>query len=78
MGKAAALREAKQWLRTLTAGEALERLGTLTQGVVRGERPAREEMQAVPQAEGRRQGLPAVCPSALLGRLHPHRRPGVK
>jgi tetratricopeptide (TPR) repeat protein len=49
MGKAAALHEAKQWLRTLTAKEALERLGTLTQGVVRGERPAREEMRPVPQ-----------------------------
>jgi CHAT domain-containing protein len=49
MGKAAALREAKQWLRNLTAKEALERLGTITQGVVRGERPAREEMRPVPQ-----------------------------
>jgi len=49
MPKAAALREAKDWLRTVTASEALERLGTLTQGVVRGERPAREEMQAVPK-----------------------------
>jgi CHAT domain-containing protein len=49
LGKAAALREAKQWLRIVTAGEALERLGTLTQGVVRGERPLREEMQAVPK-----------------------------
>jgi len=47
--KAEALREAKLWLRNLTATEALERLGTLTQGVVRGERPAREEMQAVPK-----------------------------
>jgi CHAT domain-containing protein len=49
MGKAAALREAKDWLRRLTAAEALERLGSLTQGVVRGERPARQEMQAVPR-----------------------------
>jgi CHAT domain-containing protein len=52
MGKAEALREAKLWLRTLTASEALERLGALTQGVVRGERPARQEMQAVPRPEG--------------------------
>jgi CHAT domain-containing protein len=51
MGKAAALHEAKQWLRTLTARAALDRLGTLTQGVVRGERPAREVMHAVPQAK---------------------------
>jgi CHAT domain-containing protein len=49
MTKAAALREAKDWLRTLTAAEALERLGALTQGVARGERPARQEMRAVPQ-----------------------------
>ena len=49
MGKAAALREAKEFLRTLKASEALERLGALTQGVVRGERPAREEMQAIPK-----------------------------
>jgi len=49
LAKAAALREAKDWLRTVTASEALERLGTLTQGEVRGERPAREEMQAVPK-----------------------------
>jgi len=49
MPKAAALREAKDWLRTVPASEALERLGVLTQGVVRGERPAREEMQAVPK-----------------------------
>jgi CHAT domain-containing protein len=49
MPKAEALREAKQWLRTLTATEALDRLGVITQGIVRGERPARELMQAVPK-----------------------------
>jgi CHAT domain-containing protein len=49
MAKAQALREAKLWLRTVTASEALVRLGTLTQGVVRGERPARLEMKAVPK-----------------------------
>jgi CHAT domain-containing protein len=47
MGKAAALHEAKQWLRNLTATETLERLGTLTDGIVRGERPAQLE-KAVP------------------------------
>jgi CHAT domain-containing protein len=52
MGKAEALREAKLWLRNVTASEALERLGVLTQGVVRGERPARQEMQAVPKPKG--------------------------
>jgi CHAT domain-containing protein len=49
MPKAEALREAKQWLRNLTAAEALDRLGVLTQGVVRGERPAREAMRGVPR-----------------------------
>jgi CHAT domain-containing protein len=39
LAKAAALREAKDWLRGVTAAAALERLGTLTRGVVRGERP---------------------------------------
>jgi CHAT domain-containing protein len=48
MSKTEALHEAKLWLRNVTAREALERLGLLTQSVVRGERPARQEMQAVP------------------------------
>jgi tetratricopeptide (TPR) repeat protein len=52
MGKAAALHEAKQWLRNLSAKDAPERLGTLTEGVVRGERPAREEMKAIPVPKG--------------------------
>jgi CHAT domain-containing protein len=39
MRKAAALHEAKHWLRTLSASDALARLGALTNGVVRGERP---------------------------------------
>jgi CHAT domain-containing protein len=49
MGKATALQEAKQWLRNVPASEALTRLGVLTEGVVRGQRPAREEMRAVPK-----------------------------
>jgi CHAT domain-containing protein len=49
LGKAAALREAKQWLRNVPASEALARLGEITNGVVRGERPAREEMRGVPK-----------------------------
>ena len=36
MGKAAALREAKHWLRTLPVSEAEQQLGKLTQGVFRG------------------------------------------
>jgi CHAT domain-containing protein len=49
LGKAAALREAKQWLRNVPASEALTRLGVLTQGMVRGPRPVREEMREVPK-----------------------------
>jgi tetratricopeptide (TPR) repeat protein len=49
--KAEALREAKQWLRNLTAAEALDRLGVITQGVVRGPRPARQEMRPVPRPQ---------------------------
>jgi CHAT domain-containing protein len=51
MGKAAALHEAKQWLRNLSAKDAEEWLGTLTKGIVRGERPAREIMRKVPLPE---------------------------
>jgi CHAT domain-containing protein len=49
LGKAAALREAKEWLRNVPASEALQRLGEITKGVVRGEHPAREEMRRVPK-----------------------------
>jgi CHAT domain-containing protein len=52
MGKAASLREAKQWLRNVPASEALERLDAITDGVVRGPRPARVEMRAVPKPKG--------------------------
>jgi tetratricopeptide (TPR) repeat protein len=48
MGKAAALDEAKRWLRNLSLAEVMERLSNLTSGVVRGERPAREEIKPVP------------------------------
>ena len=49
LGKAAALREAKQWLRNVPASEALDRLGEITNGEVRGQRPVREEMRSVPK-----------------------------
>src|SRR5262249_31078472 len=63
MGKAAALHEAKQWLRNLPAQEALARLGTLTRGVVRGEHLAREEMHSVP--------VPAAAASDYKPYAHP-------
>jgi CHAT domain-containing protein len=49
LGKAAALREAKEWLRNVPSSEVLQRLGVLTEGVVRGKRPARQEMRDVPK-----------------------------
>jgi tetratricopeptide (TPR) repeat protein len=51
MGKAAALQEAKHWLRHLSVNQALKRLETLASGVLRGERPAREEMRPVPKPQ---------------------------
>lgn len=52
MDKAAALREAKAWLRGLTVAEATGRLGAITQGVSRGEQPALEVLPAVPKPAG--------------------------
>ena len=51
MGKALALAEAKQWLRTLSAKAAAERLGTLTEGVVRGEKKGRAVVGELPMAK---------------------------
>jgi CHAT domain-containing protein len=50
MGKAAALEEAKHWLRTLSADEALKRLGKLSEGVVRGPRREKVELPPLPKA----------------------------
>ena len=49
MGKAAALAKAKTWLRTLTLDEATASLGTLTQGVVRGEKTGIQIVGPVPK-----------------------------
>jgi tetratricopeptide (TPR) repeat protein len=50
LGKADALHEAKQWLRTLSLAEATQRLGTITNGVARGkDQPALKVM--VPPVE---------------------------
>jgi CHAT domain-containing protein len=63
MGKAKALAEAKVWLRTLTRDEALARLGKIAEGVVRGERPARDQMQPVPKPDsGAQETLPYAHP----------------
>src|SRR5262249_33137041 len=66
--KAEALREAKQWLRNLTTAEALDRLGTITNGVVRSERPQRlirDEMKAVPK-EGKPYAHPRYWAAFIL------------
>jgi CHAT domain-containing protein/tetratricopeptide (TPR) repeat protein len=44
MPKAEALREAKQWLRSLTTTEAIQRLGKISEGVNRGPRPALKDV----------------------------------
>jgi tetratricopeptide (TPR) repeat protein len=62
MGKAAALHEAKHWLRTLTADQALERLGAITQGIVRGERPARQQMRPIPKTDAAGEHTPYAHP----------------
>ena len=53
MKRAAALEEAKQWLRSLERTQALALLGKLTQGVVRGPIVARSKVveQAMAKAE---------------------------
>jgi hypothetical protein len=49
LGKAAALREAKEWLRTLPRDQALARAAALTKGVVRGtNRPVQPLLPPVP------------------------------
>jgi CHAT domain-containing protein len=59
MGKAAALAEAKSWLRTLPREQALERAATLTKGSVRGKgRPAQPLLAEVPQASAVDNGGP--------------------
>ena len=45
LGKAAALAEAKEWLRSLSAEEALKLTATMTNGVVRGTRGKGEELK---------------------------------
>ena len=51
MGKAAALREAKAWLKDLTLEEATARLGVITEGVSRGPKKGREVVGEVPAAK---------------------------
>lgn len=48
MTKAAALHEAKQWLRNLTIEDATTRLGTLTDGLNRGSKKGREVLAPLP------------------------------
>jgi tetratricopeptide (TPR) repeat protein len=48
MGKAAALHEARTWLRNLSLAEATDRLGVLTDGVSRGSKKGREVIGEVP------------------------------
>jgi CHAT domain-containing protein len=61
MGKAAALAEAKRWLRGLSREEAVKRAAQLSKGVARGKgRPALPLLPAVPSAAG--EGCPYAHP----------------
>jgi CHAT domain-containing protein len=53
MGKAAALDEAKKWLRNLTVDEAARRLGTITQRVPRGKNEPALKVLPLPVDGGR-------------------------
>ncbi len=48
MSKAAALAEAKAWLRNLSREEAVKRAASLSKGVARGKRPALPPLVVVP------------------------------
>jgi CHAT domain-containing protein len=63
MGKAAALAEAKAWLRGLSREEALRRTAQLTKGVERGK--GRKELPLLPQ-------LPPSPPGAVEDRPYAH------
>jgi tetratricopeptide (TPR) repeat protein len=63
LGKAAALAEAKQWLRTLSREEALRVAAAVSQGVERGkDRPRQKLFHAVPPAADARDDRPYAHP----------------
>jgi CHAT domain-containing protein len=50
MSKAAALAEAKAWLRNLSRAEAVQRAASLRNGMARGKRPALPPLEVAPTA----------------------------
>jgi CHAT domain-containing protein len=63
MGKAAALHEAKTWLKSLTLAEATDRLGVITEGVSRGSKKGREVIGETPtSADSPRDAMPYAHP----------------
>jgi CHAT domain-containing protein len=62
MTKAAALAEAKAWLRTLPRDEAVKRAASLTEGVSRGKGAAKFQPPQVPPATAKTE--PSDCPFA--------------
>ncbi len=65
MSKSVALSEAKQWLRELSAEEALRLTAAATNGVVRGTRGKNEELRlVVPAVDSRQPGAKDVRPFA--------------
>jgi CHAT domain-containing protein len=60
--KAAALAEAKAWLRDLKGEEVLAQAGRLTESVPRGKRPARPRLPAPPAGSGAKGDPPYAHP----------------
>ncbi len=65
LGKAAALAEAKQWLRTLPRAEALKRAEAIGVGVARG--PGAKELPRIPVPEGPKDKPPYAHPYYWAG-----------
>jgi CHAT domain-containing protein len=62
LGKAEALREAKQWLRTLSREQALKRLASLVDGLPRGERGSVRKALPVRKPDAKKEDRPFAHP----------------
>ena len=74
LGRAAALAEAKAWLRGLSRAEATKRLAALVDGVPRGERGSIKAALPTRQPDAPPGGRPPVRRPLLLGRVRPRGR----
>ena len=62
MGKAAALGEAKKWLKNLNLEEATARLGVITEGVSRGSKTGRNVIGEIPRSKEAKDAKPYSSP----------------